>query len=267
MVTDPASVSRLNVELADGRCVAKLHRPTAGNAVDQKMTHELHELCAELEAHPRILIISGSGSVFAAGADLHELMARGPDDALTGINRSVFDRIARLPLPTIAAVNGVAIGGGAELAYACDFRIGSTAARFVNPEPQLGMLPASGACYRLRELVGLARATSMLLAGEAVDAEAALACGLLNSVVEPAGLIPAAHALAQRIERASSAALRLTKLALHAERAAHPQVDDLAQALLFSQPERAERISHQLSRLSKAKSPAVDSNGEPRIRP
>jgi len=101
------------------------------------MVTELHQLCSLLEDQPRILIVSGAGDDFAAGADIAELRLRARDDALAGNNRSVFDRIAALPLPTIAPVEGNALGGGAELAYACDIRIAGTGARFANPEPGL----------------------------------------------------------------------------------------------------------------------------------
>jgi 3-hydroxybutyryl-CoA dehydrogenase len=101
-----------------------------------------------------LLIITGAGTDFAAGADIGELRARTRDDALAGINRTVFDRIAALPMPTIAAVEGNALGGGAELAYAGDISIASSTARFGNPEAGLGILAAAGASYRLADLVG-----------------------------------------------------------------------------------------------------------------
>src|SRR6185312_1397756 len=98
----------------------------------------------------------------------------GRDQALQGINSRLFDRIARLPMPTVAAVDGYALGGGAELAYACDVRLASPAAVFGNPEPGLGILAAAGACWRLAELTGRSVAKQILLGGYQVDAEAAL---------------------------------------------------------------------------------------------
>src|SRR5258708_39755228 len=106
------------------------------------MVRELHEVCAALEERPRLLLITGDGGTFAAGADIAELRERGRDEALRGINSRLFDRIARLPLPAVAAVDGPALGGGAELAYACDLRLATPAASFRHPEPCLSILAA-----------------------------------------------------------------------------------------------------------------------------
>ena len=134
----------LKVEESDDRVVVTLHRPQARNAIDAAMIGELHDVCAGLERQPRLLLLTGAGGVFAAGADIAELRARGREQALQGINSRLFDRIARLPLPTVAAVDGFALGGGAELAYACDLRLASPTATFGNPEPGLGILAAAG---------------------------------------------------------------------------------------------------------------------------
>jgi enoyl-CoA hydratase len=136
------------------RAVVTLDRPDQRNAIDQDMVSSLHTVCDSLERDPAPLIITGGPDIAAAGADIGQLRNRRHTAALAGINSGIFDRIARLPLPTVAAVAGPAIGGGAELAYACDFRIATTNARFGNPEGQLGILAAAGACWRLQELVG-----------------------------------------------------------------------------------------------------------------
>lgn len=237
------SSPRLRVEERDGYVLAVLDRPKVRNAIDQALITELHELCARLERHPQVLVLTGSEGVFAAGADIRELRDRGPEEALSGINSRAFQRVASLPLPTIAAVDGPAIGGGAELAYACDFRIASERALFGNPEPNLGIIAGAGACWRLKELVGLPVASEVLLAGRRLDAQEALACGLVTQVTSPEALAAAAEALAQRIARAPSLALRLTKLALHSPAAAHPAVDDLAQAVLFQTAEKHQRMT------------------------
>lgn len=176
--------------------------------------------------------------MFASGADIRELRERGCSDALRGINSGLFQRIAELPLPTVAAVNGPAIGGGAELAYAFDFRIAAPNARFANPEAQLGILPAAGACWRLRELVGVALAREMLLAGRALDAEEALAAELVSEVVEADELLAAAGSLVARMAKADPLALQLTKIAMAAPAGAHPRMDDVAQAILFETDEK-----------------------------
>ncbi|MBN9189396.1 MAG: enoyl-CoA hydratase/isomerase family protein, partial [Microbacterium sp.] len=113
----------LRIDRGDDRVVAALDRPRVRNAIDQATIDELHELCAELEASPRILILTGAGGVFASGADIAELRARRAADARRGINTAAFARVRALPMPVIAAIDGPALGGGAELAYAADIRI------------------------------------------------------------------------------------------------------------------------------------------------
>jgi enoyl-CoA hydratase len=233
----------LRVEEQDDRVVATLDRPGKKNAIDAAMVGELHALCAQLEATPKVLVLTGAGGVFAAGADIRQLRERRRHDALAGINSGVFDRVARLPLPTVAAVDGHALGGGAELAYACDFRLATPGARFGNPEPQLGILAAAGATWRLKELVGEPLAKEVLLAGRVLGGEEAKAAGLVTELVEPDELLPRAHALVDRVLRADPLALRLTKLALHAPPGAHPRFDDVAQAVLFESEEKHRRMT------------------------
>ncbi len=233
----------LRVEEHDDRVVATLDRPGKKNAIDAAMVRELHALCASLETTPRVLVLTGAGGVFAAGADIRELRERRREDALAGINSGVFDRIARLPLPTVAAVDGHALGGGAELAYACDFRLATPGARFGNPEPQLGILAAAGATWRLKELVGEPLAKEVLMAGRVLGGEEALAAGLVSELAEPDDLLSRAHGLVDRILRSDPLALRLTKLAFAAPPGEHPRFDDVAQAVLFESEEKHPRMT------------------------
>ena len=233
--------------LAD-RVVVTLDRPDQRNAIDQEMVSSLHAVCDSLERDPAPLIITGGPDIFAAGADIGQLRNRRYTDALAGINSGIFDRIARLPLPTVAAIAGPAIGGGAELAYACDFRIATTTARFGNPEGQLGILAAAGACWRLQELVGEPLAKEILLLGRVLDAQQAFAAHLVTEVVESETLLEAAHAAVDRLLKSSVVALRLTKLALRMPREAHPIFDNVAQAVLFETPEKYERMDAFLQR-------------------
>lgn len=224
-----------------------LNRPEVRNAIDETMVAELHEVCAGLEECPKVLILTGATfgekAVFAAGADIRSLLARGSDQALRGINSRLFDRIAALPMPVIAAIDGHAIGGGAELAYAADFRLASTRAVFGNPEVGLGILAGAGATWRLIELVGLPMAKEILLAGRTLTAEEALARDLVTSIHETADLLEAARGLASRIAVQDPLAVRLTKRVLRAPREAHPWVDDLAQAILFDSDSKTERMT------------------------
>lgn len=238
----------LKVEEGRDRVLVQLDRPHVRNAIDAEMVAELHEVCAGLERRPRIMVITGTDGVFAAGADIRQLRERRREDALAGINSGLFDRIAKLPMPTIAAIDGPALGGGAELAYACDFRIATPRARFGNPEAGLGIMAAAGACWRLRELVGEPLAKEILLAGRVVSAEEALAVRLVNELVAEDELLAAADRLAARIARNAPLALRLTKLALAAPPGAHPRFDDVAQAVLFETEDKHERMTAFLER-------------------
>ncbi len=245
----PAAVSpptTIGVERAGDRVVVTLRRPQARNAINAAMVRELHEVCAELEERPRLLLLTGDGGTFAAGADIGELRDRGREEALQGINSRLFDRIARLPLPTVAAVDGWALGGGAELAYACDVRLASPTATFGNPEPGLGILAAAGACWRLRELLGASVAKQVLLAGRRLDADDAYRLGLVAEIVPAEELLKRAHVLLDRMARSGPLALRLTKLVTDAP-GGHPVADDLAQAILFESPDKRTRMDAFLS--------------------
>ncbi|MET7651907.1 MULTISPECIES: enoyl-CoA hydratase/isomerase family protein [unclassified Streptomyces] len=237
----------LLVEQRADRVVVTLHRPEARNAISGRMIAELHRVCEDLEREPKLMLLTGHGGVFAGGADIAELRRRGRDDALRGINSRLFERIRRLPLPTVAAVDGWALGGGAELAYACDIRIAGPNAVFGNPEPGLGILAAAGACWRLKELVGESVAKHILLAGRNLDAAAALTRGLVMDVVPADRLITEANALLDRMALSSALALRLTKLVTDAP-SAHPAADDLAQAVLFESRDKAERMTRFLEK-------------------
>jgi enoyl-CoA hydratase/carnithine racemase len=234
-------MATLVVEELEDRVVVTLRRPEARNAINAAMVRELHDVCAALEERPRMLLVTGDGGTFAAGADIAELRERGRDQALQGINRRLFDRIAGLPLPNVAAVDGYALGGGAELAYACDIRLASPAAVFGNPEPGLGILAAAGACWRLRDLVGASVAKQVLLAGRRLDADDAYRTGLVAEVIPAGELLKRAHALLDRMSRWGPLALRLTKLVADAP-AGHPIADDLAQAILFESDDKRTRM-------------------------
>jgi len=233
-------VNTLVVEEQADRVVVTLAREKQRNAIDAEMIGELHEVCALVEQDPKIVVLTGEGEHFAGGADINQLRARTRDDALRGINRNLFDRIAALPLPTIAAVRGYALGGGAELSYACDIRIASSTAVFGNPEPGLGIMAAAGASYRLPTLVGVSVAKQILLGGRTLDADAALRSGLVLDIVDEP--LAAAHALADRIAKQAPLALTLTKKILDAP-GSHPWADDIAQAVLFETEDKQRRMT------------------------
>jgi enoyl-CoA hydratase/carnithine racemase len=238
----------LRVEEAADRVVVTLDRPDRRNAIDQRMVDELHEVCAALERDPRILILTGADGVFASGADIAQLRERTAEDAELGINDTIFSRVAALPMPVIAALDGYALGGGAELAYAADLRIGTSRLRIGNPETGLGIIAAAGALWRLPQLVGLPLATELVLTGRILSGEEALAAGLVGSLHEPGDLLPAAHALADRIAANDPLATRLTKRVLRAPLADHPTAEREAQAQAFESPEKRRRMTEFLER-------------------
>jgi enoyl-CoA hydratase len=241
------SSSPVIIERHEDRMIIRLNRPEVRNAIDQSMVDALHSVCAELETEPKVAILTGASWVFAAGADISQLRDRRRDDALAGINSKIFTRIQQLPMPVIALVEGFALGGGAELAFAADFRIGTPSTRIGNPEAGLGILAAAGAAWRLRELVGEPRAKEILLAGRTLQADEAKAIGLLNDVVDPEDLETAGQALAERIASFAPLAVRLSKSAFHAPREAHPLIDNVAQAVLFESQEKFARMDAFLS--------------------
>lgn len=231
------------IERQPDRVVATLNRPDTRNAIDQATIDALHALCAELEAEPRTLILTGAGGVFASGADIAQLRDRRAAEARQGINATAFIRLNELPMPVIAAIDGYALGGGAELAYAADLRIGTPDLKIGQPETGLGIMAAAGATWRLREIVGEARAAELLLTGRIIGADEALAWGVV-SALHPAGdLLAAAHALTDRIAANDALATQYTKRALRAPRSQHPAIELDLQAELFESPEKTRRMT------------------------
>ncbi|SJN28469.1 Enoyl-CoA hydratase [Microbacterium esteraromaticum] len=241
----------LLVEHQADRVVATLNRPDKRNAIDQEMIDALHALCADLEADPRILILTGSESVFAAGADIAQLRERRAEDARKAINAMAFIRINELPMPVIAAVSGYALGGGAELAFAADIRIATPSLKIGNPETGLGIMAAAGATWRLPEIVGHALASELLLTGRVLDADQALAAGIVSNIVPVQDLLTAAHAIADRIAANDPLATQHTKRALRAPRHEHPEIERELQAELFESDEKMRRMTEFLERKSR----------------
>lgn len=245
----------LLVEESDDRLLVRMNRPQVRNAIDATMVAELHELCAYLETNPKILILTGcqvdGRGIFASGADIAQLRERRREDALRGVNSQIFDRIHKLPMPVIAAIDGYALGGGAELAYAADFRLGTPYIKMGQPETNLGIIAAAGGLWRLKELVGEPLALEILMAGRILNAQEALDARLVTEIHEPEALLDAAHALADRISAQDPLAIRITKRVFAAPRDAHPHIDELAQAILFESEAKFDRMQAFLDRKKK----------------
>ncbi len=180
-----------------------LDRPKALNALDRATLEELLDCCERLGADTsvRAVVLTGEGRAFAAGADIAEM--RGLDaqqaEAFSRLGHAVMDALESLAAPTIAAVNGYALGGGCELACACDWIYASETARFGQPEVKLGLIPGFGGTGRLVRRVGSAWAKELVLGGEPIDAETALRIGLVNRLFAPDALLESALDAAEKI--------------------------------------------------------------------
>jgi enoyl-CoA hydratase/carnithine racemase len=239
----------LRVEQHDTSVLVGLDRPEKRNALDEATIDSLHRVLDDHSREPCVLVVhSTTPGTFAAGADIAELLERDADAAFRSINAGLCEHLEQHRWPTIAAVDGWAMGGGCELAMACDLRIASPAARFGQPELGLGIIAGAGGNWRLAQLVGLGLARRMLYTGTILDAEAALAAGLVDAV-HPAGeLLDAAIAMAATIATRSWRALELTKLALRLHRPATTTFDITAQALLFESDDKRRRMTEFLER-------------------
>jgi enoyl-CoA hydratase len=232
------------VDRRDGVLLIGLDRPDKRNALDEAMAEEIDAVLREARrGDPAVLILhSTTPGMFVSGADIAELVERDADAALRAINAGFFERIEGYRWPTIAAIDGAAFGGGCELALACDLRLATPNARFAQPELALGILAGAGANWRLPGLVGTGVARRMLYTGEVLDAEAALACGLVDGLHPADELLDAAVALADRIATRSWRALELTKLSLQLHRRPTTTFDVAAQAMLFESDDKHERM-------------------------
>ena len=192
-----------------------LDRPKVLNALSTEVLTRLGERIEELRAEPelRAAVLTGEGRAFAAGADIAEMRDHGPTEALalSRLGQRVFSALESLPIPVLAAVNGFALGGGCELACACDWIYASSRARFGQPEVNLGLVPGFGGTGRLARRVGLAWAKELVISGEPIDAETALRIGLANRVFEPDALLPAALEVAASLARRGPLAVAAAK--------------------------------------------------------
>lgn len=194
--------------------------PKSLNALNSAILQELDEALTNLDPATRCLIITGDGEKsFVAGADISEMATLNEAEGTAFGKRgaAVFRHIETLPIPVIAAVNGFALGGGCELAMACDIRLCSNNAKFGQPEVGLGIIPGFSGTYRLAKLVGMGMAKQLIYTAKAIRADEALRIGLVNAVYEPAELMPAAMQMAEQICAAAPIAISLAKECINAE--------------------------------------------------
>ena len=237
----------IHVDLSESIATLTIDRPAVKNALDRETVDECLAALGDLAGNDDagVVIITGAGeSSFVSGSDINDIRNRTRDDGLAGIASALCSAVEHFPRPTIAAVNGYALGGGCELALACDIRVASETAKFGQPELGLGIIPAAGGTQRLPRLVGMGWAKHLILTGEIIDARQALAIGLVTMVTPVGQLQPRARELAKRILRQGPLAARLAKLALNAS--ARVDVDSgllietLAQAICYGSEDKQE---------------------------
>ena len=208
----------LKFEHNEGITVLKISAPKSLNALNSSILKELDDFVGQLDAQTRVLIITGDGEKsFVAGADISEMAhLNEPQGQEFGrLGAQVFRRIELLPIPVIAAVNGFALGGGCELAMACDIRIASSKAKFGQPEVGLGIIPGFSGTYRLPKLIGQGYAKEMIYTGKVIRADEALRIGLVNAVYEPEELMGKAMEMAAMMLKNAAIAIRLAKQSIN----------------------------------------------------
>lgn len=202
----------------DGIGVITLNRPDKLNAFDERMIREIRTVIwqCNFDDRVKVVVITGAGRAFCSGRDINGLdyennLTTPQYRAYVRANHEMFDDIENLEKPVIAAVNGIAAGGGVEMAVACDFRLAADTASFLLPENQLGVIPASGACSRMIQMIGIGRVKEMVMAALPVDAAEALRIGLVNRVFTPEQLMAQTMAFARKLLTRAPQAMGMAK--------------------------------------------------------
>ena len=205
----------LKLEEKDNVLIVRINRPEAMNALNTRFFHEMDEVLLNhaTKENLRAMIIIGEGKAFVAGADIAQMVNKNSEEgkAFSQLGQNTFNSIGKLKIPVIAAINGYALGGGLELAMACDFRIASAKARFGQPEVSLGLIPGYAGTQRLARLVGLADAMYMLMTADMIDSANALRIGLVQKVTEPEELMDEVMKIAMTIGSKGPEAIKKIK--------------------------------------------------------
>lgn len=243
-------LKNVKYELRDKIAWILIDRPEVRNALDLQTVNELHAVIADIQASEdaAVAVLSGSGNkVFVSGADIRDIRSRNKLDALKGINSRLFKAVEDCEKPVIAAVNGLAFGGGCELALSCDIRICSENAKFGLPEASLGIIPGAGGMYRMSRVIGVGITKELILTGEAIDAQRALQLGLVSRVVPQSELSKTAEQIAQKILSRGPLAIRLAKRSLNLitqmSTEAAMALESFAQGILFESEDKEEGTS------------------------
>jgi enoyl-CoA hydratase len=242
----------IDTSLDDGVATVTVNRPDALNALDVEHAEALHERLAALAADEsaRVVVLTGAGDrAFVAGADIKHMHGLGVLEARRWgeLGQACAGLLETMPKPTIAAVNGFALGGGCELALGCDLRFASTRAKLGQPEVNLGIIPGWGGTQRLARVCGLGFAKELVLTGRTVDAEEAERRGLVNAVWEPDELLPRTLEVAREVAAKSPLTLAYAKEALNLAAAgdgrAHLETEERLFAMLFASEDQKEGMA------------------------
>lgn len=228
-----------------------LNRPNARNAINRSMLSELGACLAMLmgRSDVRVAIVRGEGKAFAAGADIAEMKELSPleAEAFARLGQRVFTALERLPVPTIALIHGYALGGGLELAMACDIRIAEESAMLGQPEVTLGIVPGFGGSVRLPRLIGQGRALELLLTGDKISADTALSYGLVTHVAQAGRLNETGMQIANRLKALPKTALASVKRSVYdgseLEVGAAQSLEATLFGLAFSTPDQTEGMA------------------------
>jgi enoyl-CoA hydratase len=237
-------------EVQGPMALVTINRPDKHNAISLATLADLQAAvdAAARDGDVRVITITGAGDrAFASGSDLAEVLHRDLNKALEPIVQGLAEQLERTPKPTIAAINGICMGGGLEVALGCDLRIATPGARFATPEGRLGIIPGGGATARLPRIVGRGWGMEMLLMGEPIDAERALSIGLVTRIVAAAELLPEARRMAEHLARFAPFVPRTMKAMVHfgmeASLAGALMLEKYAQGALVQTEDKVEGIS------------------------
>jgi enoyl-CoA hydratase len=244
------SYDNILYEIQDSMALITIDRADRHNAISLATLDELQTAAAEAAEDDavRVITITGAGGrAFASGSDLEEVKHRDFRKALEPIVQGLADQLERTPKPTIAAIDGICMGGGLEVALGCDLRIATPHSRFATPEGKLGIIPGGGATARLPRIVGRGWGMEMLLMGDPIDAQRALSIGLITRIVEPEELLPEARRMAAQLAQFAPFVPRTMKamvnFGMEASLAGALMLEKYAQGALVQTDDKMEGIS------------------------
>jgi len=209
----------LKYEVKEGIAYITISKPQSLNALSSEVLNELDDVINKIDTDPqvKVAIVTGEGKAFVAGADISQMVQLSGIEGYEAIKRGskIITKIEMVEKPFIAAINGFALGGGCELAMACDFRIASEKALFGQPEVNLGIIPGFGGTQRLPKLVGKGMAKYLIMTGDNIKADEAYRIGLVEKVVAPEDLIPTCEEIAKKIMSKAPLAIRASKAVIN----------------------------------------------------